>query len=77
MGWAALYGIDLSRAQLEARRLAAARDLKKGMKQADVAKKYGVSEACVSRWAKALREGGTEALMMRTIPGKTPSLTEE
>ena len=47
------------------------------MKQAGVGKKYGVSEPFVSRWAKALREGGTEALRMRTTPGKTPYLTEE
>ena len=76
MGWAALHEIASRRAQLEARWLAAPRDLRKGMKKADVVRKYGVSEAFVSRWAKAPRKGGTEALRMRTIPGKTPYLTE-
>jgi len=41
MGWATLYGVKWSREQLEQRRLAAGRDLRKGMKQADVARKYG------------------------------------
>ena len=81
MGWAALYGIASSRAQLEARWLAAPRDLRKGMKQADVAKKYGVSEAFrlpVGEGPPGGRDGSPEdADDPGEVPGKTPHLTEE
>lgn len=53
--WDALYGMPLTREQLEARRMAAARDLQRGMRQADVARKDGVGWASVCRWAKAFR----------------------
>lgn len=74
MGWHAFYGVVLTREQMEQRRLAAAGDLRRGMKQADVARKYGVSEASVSRWAEALREGGPDALRMRKARGAEPKL---
>lgn len=76
MGWATLYGVKLSREQLEQRRLAAGRDLSRGMKQADVARKYRVSTASVARWANALRQGGLEALKMRDLPGAEPKLDD-
>ncbi len=52
----------MNRRQLEQRRMAAALELQAGAKQAEVARRYGVSEASASRWARALREGGRAAL---------------
>ena len=60
----------MTREQMERRRLAAARDLRAGPSQADVARKYGVSETSVSRWARRLRDGGLEAL--RATKAKRP-----
>lgn len=57
--------------------MAAARDLRRGMRQADVARKYGVSGASVCRWAKAFREEGLEALRARKPPGAEPRLSGE
>lgn len=76
MGWVALRGIRLTREQMEQRRLSAASDMRAGTRQADVARKYGVSEASVSRWARALREGGLEALKARKADGPEASLSE-
>jgi hypothetical protein len=75
IGWDALGAIRLTREQMEQRRMAAARDLKRGVKQADEAGKYGVSEAAVSVWARRLRQGGMKALQMRRAPGRIPSST--
>ncbi len=47
------------------------------MKQAEVARRYGVSEASTSRWARALREGGVGALRARRAPGAEPRLARE
>lgn len=77
MGWAAFRGFDLTREQMERRRLAAARDLRAGMRQADVARKYGVSEASVSRWARRLRDGGLEALRATKAEGPEPRLSDD
>jgi transposase len=45
--------------QLEERRLAAGRLLRRGhLSQAEVARRVGVSEASVSRWARQLHEAG-------------------
>lgn len=62
MGWDALNELDLTRQQLEQRRLAAAQDLQDGMEQARVAEKYGVTPGAVSQWAKTLREEGLDGL---------------
>ncbi len=66
----------MTREQVERRRLAAARDLRAGMTQAAVARKYGVSETSASRWAKALRDGGLGALRARKAQGPEPRLSE-
>jgi len=62
---------------MERRRHAAGRDLLAGMRQADVARKYGVSEASVSRWARALHTGGLEALRARRATGVHPKRDRE
>jgi len=48
--------------QLERRRRRAARLLKGGMKQAEVARRVGTTRSSVSRWEKRRQEGGAEAL---------------
>lgn len=67
----------MTREQMEQRRLSAAADLRAGVRQADVARKYGVSETSVSRWAMALREGGLEALRARKADGPEARLSED
>jgi len=74
MGWEAFSWLRLSREQVERRRRAAGRDLQAGLRQAHVARKDGVREASVSRWAKALRHGGPEALRARKATGVSPKL---
>ena len=41
--------------ELERRRLAAAKDLQAGIKQADVVRKYDVNPSSVSRWNKTIK----------------------
>ena len=67
----------LSREELERRRLAAGEDLKSGMKQSDVARKYGVNPSSVTRWKRMLEEEGMEGLKQRKAPGKESKLSEE
>jgi len=67
----------LTRDELEARRLKAAEDLQNHLRQSKVAKKYGVTRTTASRWARALKAGGTGALGKRKAPGRTPRLNAE
>lgn len=67
----------LSRGELERRRLAASEDLKSGMKQSDVARKYGVNPSSVTRWKRMFEEEGMEGLKQRKAPGKESKLSEE
>lgn len=66
----------MSRAQLETQRLAAAVDLLH-MRQADIARRYGVTRTTASRWARALRKGGPDALKLRKATGRPRLLTPE
>jgi transposase len=66
----------LSREEMERRRLAAGAELAKGVQQRKIARDYGVSEATVSRWAKAVRTRGVESLR-RTKAYRPPRLTPE
>lgn len=77
MKWDAFNGIKLTREQMEQRRLMAAEDLLASMKQADVARKYGVNCSSVSRWAKTLRGEGKEGFRMRKAKGRKSKLTLE
>lgn len=65
----------LTRDEMERRRLAAARELDSGVQQAKVARKYNVSEATASRWAKVVRTRGVDALRSTKASGK-PRLTQ-
>lgn len=51
--------------QKEARRLAAARDLRKGMPQVEITRKYGASPQAVHQWKKRLDTEGKDALRCR------------
>jgi len=76
MGWNA-QGVSLTREQIEKRRLSAGADLIAGMKQSDVARKYGVTPAAVSLWAQTIRKDGIEGLRMRKARGNPPKLERE
>jgi len=67
----------LSRQELERRRFAAGEDLKRGMKQADVARKYDVNPSSVSRWNKELQQHGVDGLCRKKAPGASPKLAKE
>ena len=59
---------------LEQRRRTAAALLRKGWKQADVARHLGVSEMSVSRWAKTLQDKGLRGLRSAGRTGRRPEL---
>ena len=46
-----------------------------GWYQCDIAEALGVSEESVSRWLARARDGGSEALLARPIPGRSSELT--
>lgn len=71
------YVAKLSRDELERRRLLAAADLRGGMYQAEVARKYGVSRASVSRWTAALEDDGEEGLKRTFSPGFPSKLSDD
>jgi transposase len=60
----------LTRDEMESRRLLAAQDLEMGYSQSQVARKFGVSRTTASRWRRALRGKGVEALHKRRAPGR-------
>jgi len=70
------YVAKLTRDELERRRLLAAADLMAGVKQIEVARKYGTTRASVSRWAAALEEDGEAALRRRNPPGRPSKLND-
>jgi|ERR1051326_3685852 transposase len=65
----------LTRDEMESRRLLAAQDLQTGLKQSDVARKFGVSRTTASRWYRALSGRGVEALRKRRAPGRPSRLS--
>jgi len=60
---------------LQGRRLKAAKLLKAGWSQADVAREVGVHRQSVSRWAAALADAGSEALKATGGRGRRARLT--
>jgi transposase len=60
---------------LEDRRREAARLLRAGWNQADVAREVGVHRQSVSRWAAALEEGGLRSLRKAGRAGRKPRLS--
>ena len=61
---------------LERRRLEAARLLKKGIHEAEVARRVGVHRQSVNRWARQLEEEGIRGLKKAGRAGRKPRLTE-
>src|SRR5687768_16390331 len=58
-------------AQLEERRLAAARLLRAGvLGQAEIARRVGVSRASVTRWKRRLEQEGVRGMRRRASPGR-------
>jgi transposase len=65
----------LTREQLAERRAEAIRLLEAGeMKQVEIARHLGVTEAAVSKWKRQLAEEGSQALRMRKATGRPPKL---
>ena len=63
----------MTRLELEARRMEAIPDLDADVKQAKIARRFGVSRTTVSRWKRARAEGNS---LKRTLtPGRPPRLT--
>jgi transposase len=62
---------------LERRRFRAARLLKKGLSQAEVARLVGVHRQSVNRWAKTLQREGMEGLHKAGRAGRKPRLSAE
>jgi transposase len=68
-------GMKRDRTKLERRRLQAARLLRQGVHEADVARRVGVHRQSVSRWAKQLAQGGESALKRAPRAGRPPQLS--
>lgn len=68
---------NLTRDEMESRRLLAADDLQRGLSQSQVARKFGVSRTTASRWHRALSGRGVDALRKRRAPGRPSRLNSE
>jgi transposase len=67
----------LTRGQLAERRAEAVSLLEVGeMKQVEIARYLGVTEAAVSKWKRQLAEEGPQALQQRKATGRPPRLDE-
>jgi transposase len=75
--WGMLSDIELTRKQKEQRRFLAAKDLEKGMSQAEVARKYHVDDSTACRWDQARKEKGLDGLKATKAPGREPKLSVE
>src|SRR5215470_17028031 len=68
-------GVKFDRVKLELRRLKAARLLKQGMHEAEVARQVGVHRQSVNRWAKQWAKGGRTAPKRAPRTGRPPKLS--
>jgi transposase len=68
-------GVKRDRVMLERRRLKAARLLRQGLREAEVARRLGVHRQSVNRWAKRLAQGGRQALKRAPRAGRPPRLS--
>lgn len=68
---------NLSREEMERRRLAAAQELLNGLSQSRVARKFGVSRTTTSRWHRAVTGHGVELLRKRRATGRPSRLTSD
>src|SRR5580704_7728072 len=66
---------SLTREDMEARRLAAAKELLTGVTQSQVARRYGVSRTTASRWHRSIVHKGFEGLRRRRATGRPCRLT--
>ena len=72
----AASGAQMTRAELEARRLSAIPDLQGDVLSASgIAKRYGVSRVTVYRWQNAIIANGENGLKARRTPGRPPRMT--
>ncbi len=71
-----IHDIRLTRAQMEQRRFLAIKDLQNGMKQADVARKFGVSRAAVTQWLKTKDLEGIDGLREHKATGRPIKLDQ-
>jgi transposase len=67
----------LTRDEMEGRRLLAAEELRRGLTQSQVARRFGVSRTTASRWFRALNGHGVEGLRKRRAPGRPSRLTKD
>lgn len=67
---------EAKRRDSERRRLEAGRLLRRGVSQADVARRMDVAPSTVSGWAKRLEQGGLPALKSRGAWGRPRGLSE-
>lgn len=68
---------NLTREQLAERRAEGVRLLQAGeMRQAQIARHLGVTEAAVSNWKKKLTNDGPQVLQMRKATGRPPKLDD-
>jgi len=63
-------GVKRDRVKLEQRRLKGARLLKRGVPEAEVARRVGVHRQSVNRWARQLEENGPAALKRAPRAGR-------
>jgi len=68
-------GVRRDFAALEVRRMEAARLLRAGLSQAEVARKVGAHRQSVSRWAGELEESGWRGLRKAERTGRPPKLS--
>ena len=68
-------GVRRDFAALEERRMEAARLLRAGLSQSEVARRVGVHRQSVSRWARELEQSGVRGLRRARRTGRPPKLS--
>ena len=68
-------GVRREFAALEERRMEAARLLRAGLSQSEVARRVGVHRQSVSRWARELEQSGVRGLRKARRSGRPPKLS--
>ena len=68
-------GVRRDFAALEERRREAARLLRQGLSQSEVARRVGVHRQSVSRWARELEQSGVRGLRRARRTGRPPKLS--
>ncbi len=68
-------GVRRDFAALEGRRMEAARLLRQGLSQSEVARAVGVHRQSVSRWARELEQSGMRGLRKAKYSGRPPKLS--